>query len=259
MAAQLLDALALFVAFLAGGAHAWVPVRLAVSGSGSERARWARSALPFVLTLALVTLVRARLHPGPFLGAGLLPLGPSPVTTAALVGLGTLILVDLFVALFHAKLEPAGWRVLGAVGGLALVAWSAFEEAARIGSGPAISLADYLTATALRSALALAAGLLVFSRPSPAIARFAGVAAAIATAGLWLLTPTIVRSTLAAGGDPLTLAAGGVLVATSPFVPERFRRLAAVLGFVLLALFLARAGAASDQIGLAGRVPPPLP
>lgn len=263
MAGQLLDALAMFVALLALGAHAWVPGRLAGAGAQTSRAVWARAALPLLLSMALLALARIRLFPDPFVGAGLLPVGPSPVTTAALVSFGTLLLADLFLALFHSRLEAAGWWLLVAVGGLALVAWSACEEAARIGSGPPASLEGYLAAVGLRAGVGLAAGALVFSRRGSRLDsrldRTFGLLAALAAGGLWWSLPPIVQGTLAAGGDPLTLVAGALLLAGAPWLPARFQRITAVFGAALVALFLARAGSASEQIGQAGRVPPPLP
>lgn len=259
MTAPLLEAFALFVALLAAGAHAAVPASLARPDAAAGRALWARAALPLGLALALGALLRVRLDPSPFLGAGLVPIGPSPVTTAALVALGTWVLVDLFVAFAHPRLEPVAWRFLAVVGGLGLAAWSAFEEAARIGSGPAVSLGDYLGATLARTTLGFATAALVFTRPGPSLARALGVAGALAALGLWGLSSSWVRGALAEAGDPLTLVAGAALLGLGPFLPPRFRRLSAVLGAVLLALFLARAGAVSEQLGLTSRVPPPLP
>lgn len=259
MSAPLVDTLAILVALFAAGAHAVVPAHLTGTSSAAGRAVWARAGLPLLLALALGTLVRARLAPAPFVGAGLLPVGPSPVTTVALVALGTLGLVDLFVALFHRRLEVGGWWLLAGLGGFGLAAWSAFEEAARIGSGPAISLEPYLASVVLRCGLGLAAGELVFTRPRPRLAQAAGLVGAACAAGLWFTTSPWVQRDLAAAGDPLTLAAGVLLVGAGPFLPARFRRLSAVLGLALVALFLARAGAVSEQLGQASRVPPPLP
>lgn len=255
----LIDLLAILVAGLASAAHAAVPGSLRSPGSDAGRARWAQAGLPMLLALLVAALLRVRLNPEPFVGSGLFPVGPSPVTTAALITLGTLVVVDLFVLAFHQRLESAGWWWLTGFGGLGLVAWSAFEEAARIGSGPAIALEHYLGAVILRSGLGLGTGLLVFTRPSPRLARVAGVGAAFCAAALWLPTSPWVQASLVATGDPLTLGAGALLIAAGPLLPERFRRLSVVLGLTLVALFLARAGAVSEQLGQASRVPPPLP
>lgn len=259
MPAWLIDLLAILVAGLAAGAHAAVPARLRSPEFTAGRARWARAGLPLLFALLVATLLRVRLNPEPFVGSGLFPVGPSPVTTVVLIAFGTLVVVDLFVLVFYQRLEGSGWWLLAGLGGLGLLAWSAFEEAARIGSGPAITLESYLGAVILRSGLGLGTGLLVFTRPSPRFARLAGVGAAACAAALWLPTSPWVQTSLVATGEPLTLGAGALLIAAGPFLPERFRRLSVVLGFTLVALFLARAGAVSEQLGQASRVPPPLP
>ncbi|MDX2000080.1 MAG: hypothetical protein SF066_20370 [Thermoanaerobaculia bacterium] len=255
----LIDLPAILVAGLVLGAHAAVPAGLRSPETTAGRARWAQAGLPLLLALLVATLLRVRLNPEPFVGSGLFPIGPSPVTAAVLITFGTLVVVDLFVLAFHRRLESGGWWWLAGFGGLGLLAWSAFEEAARIGSGPAITLEAYLGAVILRSGLGLATGLLLFTRPSSRFARLAGVGAAACAAALWLPTSPWVQASLVATGDLLTLGAGALLIAVGPFLPERFRRLSVVLGFSLVALFLARAGAVSEQLGQASRVPPPLP
>lgn len=259
MPAWLIDLLAILVAGLAAGAHAAVPSSLRSPESAAGRARWARAGLPLLLALLVAALLRVRFNPEPFVGSGLFPVGPSPITAAVLITLGTLVVVDLFVLVFHQRLDSGGWWLLTGLGGLGLLAWSAFEEAARIGSGPAIALEAYLGAVILRCGVGLGTGLLVFTRPSPRFARSAGIGAAACAAALWLPTSPWVQASLVAGGEPLTLGAGALLIAAGPFLPARFRRLSVVLGFTLVALFLARAGAVSEQLGQASRVPPPLP
>jgi hypothetical protein len=231
------------------GAHAIVPFRLATAEPARQRL-WALGAPAALLAAFLATLTAIGRRPDEAVAWGLtLPWhGSLPARLIAIV-LVALLLADLVAAVGWHRLEPGGWRLVGTLGALAVLAHALGAELLRIGWGPApVALAALLAAAALRAPLALAAGELVAGAPrlwTPLAAP-----ALVAAARLW---PGELRAALAA--DRPTLAAAALLLLAARFVPPRLRRAAGFAGVALAVLFLARAAEVSRVLGGTERIP----
>lgn len=233
------------------GAHAVVPFRLA--RAEAPRRLWAYAAPAALFAALLATLAAVARRPDEAVAWGLThPLTGSLPARLIAVAVAALVLGDLVVAAGWRRLEPAGWRALGALGALGVAAHGLGSELLRIGWGPAgPGLPLLFAAAALRLPLALAAGELVAGGPR-LWTPLAGPAL-VAAARLW---PAALRGGLAA--DRLTLAAAALLLLAAPFVPRRLRRAAGFAGLLLAVLFLARAGEVSRVLGTGERVAPEL-
>jgi hypothetical protein len=245
----LLTALVLALNLAVFGAHAVLPFRLATAEP--ERRRWWAFAAPAVLFGALVaTGAEIARRPDDAIAWGLTDpwTGSTPARLIAVV-VAALVLGDLVVAVGWRRLEPAGWRLVGALGGLAVLAHALGSELLRIGWGPVpVASAVLVAAAVLRVPLALAAGELVAGAPR-LWTPLAG-AALVAATRLW---PAELRAALAA--DRVTLGAAAVVLVAARFVPRRQRRAAGVAGLALAVLFLARAAEVSRILGGTERVP----
>lgn len=237
-----MTALVLLLNLAIWGAHALLPFRLARGGEAARRA-WALAALPAVGLSVVATAAALTLDPDPAAAWGLHELLQG--SRAALgVGLGTLAaaLADLVGALGWRRFEPAAWRAWGALGALGLASVTFGSELVRIGAGPLAGWGAVALAAALRAPLALAAAEVLAGPP-----RWAAPAAGCALPAAVLLWPGALRAVL--GADRLTLVAAVLMLVAARFLPERLRRLAALAGVVLAALFLARAGDLSQALG----------
>lgn len=237
-----MSALVLLINLAVWGAHALLPFRLARGGEAA-RGLWARVALPaagLALTATAAALAR---HPDPAAAWGLHELlqGSRPALVVGL-GLGATLLADLVGVLGWRRLEPAAWRVWGALGALGLASATIGSELVRIGAGPVPAVTALLGAALLRAPLALAAAETLAGAP-----RWAAPAAGATLPLAVLLWPEALRAVL--GADRLTLAAAAALLVVARFLPERLRRPAAAAGILLAALFLARAGELSQALG----------
>lgn len=231
------------------GSHAVAPWRLA--GADSPRRRlWALAAPAALLGACVATIARVAWRPDDAIAWGLThPWEGSLAARWIAVSLAALILADLVVAVGWKRLEPAGWRVLGALGALGAIAHALGSELLRIGWGPAPAATwPLLAAAALRVPLALAAGELVAGTPR-LWTPLAGPAL-VAAARLW---PAELRAALAL--DRLTLAAAAVLLLASRFLPLRQRRAAGAAGLLLAILFLSRAAEVSGILGGTESIP----
>jgi hypothetical protein len=243
-------ALALALNLVVLGAHAVLPFRLSGDGDPRRRRLWALAAPAALLGVCLATALRIAARPDDAIAWGLThPLAGSLPARLIAVALAALVVADLVLAAGWRRLEPAGWRVVGALGALAVLAHALGAELLRIGWGPApSSLAALVAAAALRAPLALAAGELVVGAPR-LWTTLAGPAL-VAAARLW---PAELRAPLA--GDRPTLAAAAVLLVAARFVPLALRRVAGAAGLALAVLFLVRAAEVSRILGGVERVP----
>ncbi len=224
------------------GAHARLPFRLA---GGEERSRraWALAAPPALLASLLLTGAALARQPDAALAWGMTgPLAASmPARLIALVMLA-LLLADVVVAVGWRRLEPAGWRILGALGLLGAMAHAFGAELLRVGWGPVAGLVLLLAAAALRLPLALAAAELAAGPPGRA-----SLAAGPALALAFLLWPETLRRTLRP--ELATLAAAVLLLVAARWTPAKLRRATAVAGLLLAVFFLARAADLSASLG----------
>ena len=239
---------ALALNLLVWGAHALVPWRLATAPEPSRR-RWALVALPAVGASILVTAAGLRTAPDAAVAWRLHELESSVLPTLLLaVALVAVILGDLLLALGWRRLEPLAWRVLAGIGALALAAVTLGSELVRIGWGPVPPRGALLGAALLRLPLALAAAEAALGTP-----RLLTPIAGLGLAGAALLWPTPLLAAL--GADRATLYAAVLLLLLARFIPTRLRRPAAIAAVALAALFLARAGEVSQDLGLIEIVP----
>jgi hypothetical protein len=230
------------------GAHAVVPFRLATAGEAWRRS-WALAAPLALVASFIATAAAIARRPDEAIAWGLThPItGSQPARMIAVV-LAALLVADLVAAAGWRRLEPAAWRVLGALGVLAALLHTLGSELLRIGWGPGAAQSVLLAGVALRLPLALAAGELVAGPPRWWV-PLAGPALVAATR-LW---PVSLRVSLA--DDRLTLLVAALLLVAARFVPVSLRRVAGLAGLVLAVLFLARAGEVSRILGGTERVP----
>lgn len=224
------------------GGHALFPFLLARAGN-EQRRLWALAALPLLGLSAIVTAWSIGQRPDEAIAWGLThPLTGSAPARMIAVAFVAAALSDLLTLVLWPKLEPAAWRVHGAIGAIALLAQSLGAELLRIGWGPSGATWALLASAALRVPLALAAAEVAIGAPR----RFA-LAAAPALVLLALLWPQAMRAALV--GDLATLAAAVGLLALARFVPLSLRRPAAIAGVVLALLFLTRSAELSSVLG----------
>ena len=225
------------------GAHALLPFRLADADDVARR-RWALAAPVALATAILISIAAIANRPDEAAAWGLpSPFAGSPLVSFVAVAIGALLVADLVVALGWRRLEPAAWRMAGALGLVGAAAHAFGSELLRAGWGPAPSgLAILGAIVVLRVPLALAAAELALGRP-----RLFAPLAGPALLGMVALWPQATRAAM--GRETLTLVAGALLLALSRFLPERFRRLAGAAGFALAVLYLARAAEVSRVLG----------
>jgi hypothetical protein len=231
------------------GAHALLPFRLA-AGAGEARRRWALAAPVALVAAVLATAALVARRPDEAAAWGLGgPVTASPLAAVVAVAIGALLVTDLVVLAGWRRLEPAAWRLAGALGVAGAVAHAFGSELLRAGWGPAPGdLPRLLLLVALRLPLALVPAELALGRPRR-FTPLAGPALVVAVA-LW---PAAARAAL--GGALATLAAAALLLVLARFLPERLDRAAGWAGFALAVVFLARAAEISRVLGARERVP----
>lgn len=242
-------AAALAFNLLVYGAHAVAPFRLA--GAELDRRRlWALAAPLALLASFIVTVAWVARRPDEAIAWGLTdPLAGSLPARLIAVALAGLALGDLVAAAGWRRLEPAAWRVLGALGVVGALFHALGSELLRTGTGPAGgSLAALVAMVLLRLPLTLAAGELVAGGPR----LWVPIAGPALVAAVWIW-PSALRAAL--GADRLTLFAAAALLLAARFVPPSLRRAAGWAGFALAALFLARSAEVSRILGATERLP----
>jgi len=231
------------------GAHAMLPFHLA-RAEPERRRRWALAAPVALVAAILGTMALVARRPDDAIAWGLTHpwSGSLPARLIAVV-LAALVVSDLVLAVGWRRLEPAGWRLAGALGTLGVLAHAMGSELLRIGWGPSPGTAAVLLATiAFRAPLALAAGELIAGTPRWWV-PISGPALILATR-LW---PGPLRAALA--DDRITLASAAFLLVIARFAPQAMRRIAAIAGLALAVLFLTRAGEVSRVLGGSLTVP----
>lgn len=251
-----MTALTLAFQMLVLGLHVVVPWRLArvsegvegVAGATHRRRLWALVATPLLLAAALAGLftVQERVDAALAWGIGWPPASiPALVLAFAAVAVGV---SDLVLFAGFRRLEPAGWRIAAGLGLVLLLAASLAGELLRLGRGPAAGLAGLLFAALCRVALALAAGEAA-AGPVRGLAALAGAALPLTLSGF----SAPVRAML--GADLATLAAASLLLLAARFLPLSLRRPTALVGVLLAALFLDRAGDLSAALEPGSTIP----
>ena len=241
-------AAALAFNLLVYGAHAVLPFRLSRAEDERRRA-WAYAAPLALVASFIVTAAGIARRPDEAIAWGLThPLTGSLPARMIFVALVGLLLADLVVVAGWRRIEPAAWRILGALGAVAALLHALGSELLRIGTGPAGGeLATLVAMVLLRLPLTLAAGELLAGAPRWWV-PIAGPALVVA-ARLW---PAPLRAAL--GADRLTLVVAALLLLASPFVPGKLRRIAGWAGFALAVLFLARSAEVSRILGATERL-----
>jgi hypothetical protein len=231
------------------GAHAVAPFRLA-GAEGDRRRLWTLAAPLALVASFIVTVAWVARRPDEAIVWGLTdPLtGSLPARLIAVAWVG-LALGDLVAAAGWRRLEPAAWRVLGALGVLGALFHTLGSELLRTGAGPTGgSLATLVAMVLLRLPLTLAAGELLTGGPR----LWGPIAGPSLVAALWSW-PAELRAAL--GADRITLLAAAALLLSARFVPASLRRVAGWAGFALATLFLARSAEVSRILGATERLP----
>lgn len=240
--------LVLAINLVVWGAHALVPWRFAREPEIRRRG-WALIALPAVGLSIVVTAVSLRFAPDAAVAWRLHEIESRILPTLLLaLAVGGAILGDLILAFGWRGFEPVAWRVLAALGALALAATTLASELVRIGWGPVPGTWALVGAAALRLPLALAAAEATIGAP-----RWLTPLAAVGLAGAVLLWPQPLVAAL--HSDRLTLYSALALLLAARFVPRRLRRPAAIAGVLLALLFLVRAGQVSESLGTHETIP----
>ncbi|MEO8502925.1 MAG: hypothetical protein ABI609_03420 [Acidobacteriota bacterium] len=236
---MLLSWITVVLALVAWGAHgAMAPAFW--RASELPKSSWRLWALPLALSSLTLSIGALRLDLDTVLAAGLGPgLPPSWTARGALALLVLALLSD--AALFAAgnRLSSIERRIVGACGALGALGSALVGELLR--NAGASTIWPLLAATtACRLGISLGAGeTLSAARPRLGV---------LAAAGLILypfLLPSRLGSTLALGGDGLTVAAATLLFASARWLPRSLRRPALIAATLLAALLLQRAAALS--------------
>ena len=170
---------------------------------------------------------------------------PSWPARGALILLILALLSDAALFVAGSRLSSIERRIVGACGALGAIGSALVGEAPPQRSTD--DLAVLFAITACRLGISLGAGETLSSdRP-----RFGVVAAASLVLYPFLL-PARLSSTLALGGDGLTVAAATLLFAGARWLPRSLRRPALIAATLLAALLLQRAAAAVGCIQRSG-------
>jgi len=252
----LLDALLLFVVFVAWGAQATVPWRLsrtaAAGVAASHRRFWRAGALPLALAGLLGAYELANRNPDAAIATRLVPLLASVPGRLLAVLAPALLVAALLVVLLGGdrlgaadeQLTAAGERLTAALGLAACTAAAWAGELLRAGEGPEGSEPRFLLLIGCRLALILAAGELPLVGARPRWAAAGGVALL-----LYLpLLPAPLRAVLWDQGLQLTCAAGALLLLAVRWLPRGLRLPAFATGLLLAAIVLSQAGRVSQAL-----------
>ncbi|HEY6322485.1 MAG TPA: hypothetical protein VJA16_13095, partial [Thermoanaerobaculia bacterium] len=238
---MLVDALLLFVLFVAWGAQATVPWRL--SGAATSRRLWRAAALPLALAGLLAAYELADRNPDAAVATSLVPLLASIPGRLLAVLVPALLAGALLGGLGGDRLGVAGERLTAALGLAACTAAAWAGELLRAGEGPEISEPRFLLLIGCRLALMLAAGEL------PLLARPRWAAAGGIALLLYLpLLPAPLRAVLWHQGLWLTCGAAGLLLLTVRWLPRALRLPAFAAGVLLAAIVLSQAGHVSQAL-----------
>jgi hypothetical protein len=252
---MLLDALLLFVVFVAWGAQATVPWRLSTTAAdgvaASHRRFWRAGALPLALAGVLGAYELANRNPDAAIATRLVPLLASAPGRVLAVLVPALLVAALLVALgggrlgaADERLTAAGERLTAALGLAACTAAAWAGELLRAGEGPEGSEPRFLLLIGCRLALILAAGELPLAGARPRWAAAGGVALL-----LYLpLLPAPLRAVLWDQGLQLTCAAAALLLLVVRWLPRGLRRPAFAIGLLLAAMVLGQAGRVSQAL-----------
>lgn len=246
---RLLDVVGLAMGLLVWGAHALVPWRLRGSQSTAvgPRRTWSLAALPLLLGLFLLTLLRVLRFPDAALAARLDPLQDGGLTArVVLVLVVALFAVDLLLIVAGPKLEPAGWLLAAIFGAATLAAVSTAGELLRAGDGLASTPAMLALTAASRAAVAVACAELIapWSGGRPWFAAFGAIALPI-----WLVAlPEPLFRELLADGAGWTAAAAVGLFCASLVLPGSWRRVSLALALLSCSLLFTLATARATNV-----------
>jgi hypothetical protein len=254
---MLVDALLLFVLFVAWGAQAMLPWRLSgtaaagadavagesAAGAAARRRLWRAAALPLALAGLLAAYELADRNPDAAIATGLVPLLASVPGQLLAVLAPALLVAALLVGLGGDRLGVAGERLTAALGLAACAAAAWAGELLRAGEGPEISAPRFLLLIGCRLALMLAAGEL------PLLARPRWAAAGGVALLLYLpLLPAPLRTVLWNQGLWLTCGAAALLLLAVRWLPRALRLPAFAIGLLLAAIVLGQAGRVSQAL-----------
>jgi len=269
---MLVDALLLFVLFVAWGAQATVPWRLSgtaaagpdapgagaaggdaaaggsagagsPAGASASRLLWRAAALPLALAGLLAAYELANRNPDAAIATGLAqPLASVPGRTLVLL-VPAMLVAAMLGGLGGDRLGAAGERLVAALGlaGCAAAAWAG--ELLRAGEGPPSPAPRFLLLIGCRLALTLGAGEL------PLLARPRWAAAGGVALLLYLpLLPAPLRGVLWHQGLQLTCGAAALLLLAARWLPRALRLPAFATGLLLAAAVLSQAGHVSQAL-----------
>ncbi len=244
---MLVDALLLFVLFVAWGAQATVPWRLsgmATAGAdATSRRLWRAAALPLALAGLLAAYDLADRNPDAAIATRLVPLLASVPGRLLAVLVPALLVGALLGGLSGDRLGLAGERLTAALGLAACAAAAWAGELLRAGEGPDSSEPRFLLLIGCRLALILAAGEL------PILARPRWAAAGGVALLLYLpLLPAPLRAVLWNQGLWLTCGAAALLLLAVRWLPRALRLPAFAIGLLLAASVLSQAGQVSQAL-----------
>ncbi|QQR75796.1 MAG: hypothetical protein IPJ17_09565 [Holophagales bacterium] len=234
---MLVDALLTLANLAIWGCHGTIPW-LAASRRAEWRRPWSLAAAPLLLASLLATASWIGTTPDAALAQNLAGQA-SAGTLARLLALFVIATLagDLLLLAAWRRMEPAAWRLLGALGAITLLFVSAAGDRLRIGEGPSAGSVGLAIAWLVRLLLALAAAE-ILTGP-----RLAAPAAGAALPIFWLALAPTIRATIAAEGTYATLAVASLALLVSRWLPAHFRRATVVAGLLLAVLFFARAHA----------------
>jgi hypothetical protein len=260
---MLVDALLLFVLFVAWGAQATVTWRLsgtaaaaadagsgeaagggAAAGAAASRRLWRAAALPLALAGLLAAYELGDRNPDAAIATGLVPLLASVPGRVLAVLVPALLVAALLGGLGGDRLGVAGERLAAALGLAACGAAAWAGELLRAGEGPESSEPRFLLLIGCRLALMLAAGELPLIAARPRWAAAGGVALLL----YLTLLPAPLRAVLWNQGLQLTCAAGALLLLGVRWLPRALRRPAFAIGLLLAAIVLGQAGRVSQAL-----------
>ncbi len=237
------DAALIFCGLAVWGGHVTAPWRLASQPLG-EQQRWRLPALPALMAATLAFFAHLMLYPDRAVGGGLatFPRGNGFSRLLTALFLATLA-IDLIVLLAGDRLGKIGWR-FAAVGALPLLLTVALAgELLRVGQGPLGEPLLIWPAVLARGLAALGAGDLWLRRSS----KWSPVAALAVP--LYLLSlPNPLRLVLWRLGLGATMATSILLLVSTRWLPQRYRRLALAAGLFLFAILLAQAATYSEAL-----------
>jgi hypothetical protein len=274
---MLVDALLLFVLFVAWGAQATVPWRLSgtaaaaadaaseaadgspaggrsagggaarggsAAGAAASRRLWRAAALPLALAGLLAAYELGDRNPDAAIATGLVPLLASVPGRLLAVLVPALLVGALLGGLGGDRLGVAGERLTAALGLAACAAAAWAGELLRAGEGPESSEPRFLLLIGCRLALMLAAGELPLLVGRPRWAAAGGIALLLYLS----LLPAPLRAVLWNQGLQLTCGAGALLLLAVRWLPRALRLPAFAIGLLLAAIVLGQAGHVSQAL-----------